>query len=367
MIFKRLTSLLKLATFGACLLHVTALADIARAETIALSVPLSGDYAEIGRDFSLGAKLAMETIGRDHQLFIADDGCNPDLAKLAAKDIQSRNAALVTGMICNEAALTLANDLRESKTPLLVAGARSVRLIADRDREEWHIWRMSPGDDAAAEKLADYVTTNLRNTAFALIDDGTIYGRSITDTIRLQLNNTDMSPQFSDTFRAAQSTQAGLLRRLERSGVSMAIIAAATTEDLLTIAKNHKSMGIESKLILSEQISVLPFLEDADEVSDGILVVMIPPYSSNNRADPLSTLLEEKGITAKRAIYEGYAAIEVAVQQLSKPDNSFSGKVFETVIGSVEFDANGKNIQNPYRLHVWEDGALRPLNLQTSN
>ncbi len=341
------------------------LSSMSKADTIALSLPLSGDFSEIGRDFSTGAKLAMETLGKGHELFIADDGCDKDLANQAVKDIRLIKPALVTGLICNETALAFANGFQESQLPLLVAGARSVRLIKDRDREDWNLWRMSPGDDAPADQIANYISSNLKDTAFALVDDGTIYGRNLTDGIRLRLNDSGMKPQFADTFRAAQSTQSGMLRRLERSGVGVAFIAATTTEDLFTIVKDHNAFNIKNQLIVTEQLAVLPYLEGASSVSNGTLIMMQQPHVSLKSTSKLTKLLETRNIASSKGIYDGYAAIEVAIASLGAnhqdTTQNLSTKHFDTTLGAVEFDKYGKNIHNPYRLHVWQDGTLEPL------
>ena len=331
-----------------------------KAETIAISIPKSGDFAEVGKQFEAGAELAMETLGSEHELFIADDGCDLDQAMLAAQDIRSKKPAIVTGMICNIAAISIADELRQDKTPLLITGARSIRLLKDRDREEWNIWRMSPGDDAPAEAIADYIISNLKDTAFALVDDGTIFGRSLTDNIRLRLNDAGMEPQFADSFRAAQSTQSGMLRRLERSGVEIAFIAAATTEDLFTIAKDHKAFGINNKLVLTEQLASLPYLEDAELIEDGLLVVMQPPFETTNQT--LKDLIAEREISPSKAFYEGYAAIEVALAALGEQSEIASRRLatksFNTILGPVKFDKDGKNIHNPYKLFEWRNGAF---------
>jgi len=294
---------------------------ISKADTIAISVPRSGDFAEIGRQFEIGATLAMEKLGEGHALFVADDGCDLDQSMLAAQDIKSIKPAIVTGMLCNTTAVTIADELREDKIPLLVAGARSIRLIKDRDREEWNLWRMSPGDDAPAETIAAYIADNLKDTAFALVDDGTIYGRSLTDAIRLRLNDTGMKPQFADTFRAAQSTQSGMLRRL--------------------------------------QLASLPYLEEAGLVNEGIMIVMQPRHEEN---PALATLLKERNIKPSKAVYDGYAAIEVAISALAESTEATSqnleNKRFDSVLGPVKFDKQGKNIHNPYKLFIWRDGAF---------
>lgn len=364
MIMHRLTTLyykrLKLFAFTLMLLTSSSLAS--KADTIAISIPRSGDFAEIGRQFEIGATLAMEKFGQEHELFITDDGCDLDQSMLAAQDIRSKKPAIITGILCNITAVAIADELREDKIPLLVAGARSIRLIKDRDREEWNLWRMSPGDDAPADTIAAYIVNNLKDTPFALVDDGTIYGRSLTDAIRLRLNDSGMKPQFADTFRAAQSTQSGMLRRLERSGVEVAFVAAATQEDLLTIIKDHKALGIENKLIVSEQLASLPYLEDAGLVKDGLMIVMQTRFETNQA---LNDLLKQRNIQPSKALYEGYAALEVAIaalgETLEATTQNLATKEFKSILGTVQFDKQGKNLHNSYKLFVWREGQFERL------
>jgi branched-chain amino acid transport system substrate-binding protein len=361
---QRLTNLFnqRLRLFALALVFLASSWLASKAETIAVSIPRSGDFSEIGRQFEIGATLAMEKFGQGHELFIADDGCDLDQSMLAAQDMRSKNPAIVAGMLCNITAATVADELREDKTPLLVAGARSIRLIKDRDREEWNLWRMSPGDDAPADTIAAYIINNLKDTPFALVDDGTIYGRSLTDAIRLRLNDSGMKPQFADSFRAAQSTQSGMLRRLERSGVEVAFIAAATPEDLLTIAKDHNSLGIKTKLIVSEQLASLPYLEEAGLVKDGLMIVMQTRFEKN---EALRELLKERNIEPSKALYEGYAALEVAIAALGnttqETTQNLASKEFGSVLGPVQFDNQGKNLHNSYELFIWREDTFERL------
>ncbi len=336
-----------------------------KAEIIALSVPLSGDFADIGRNFSTGAKLAMEKLGSGHELFIVDDGCESGLAKFAAQDLQNRPVAIVTGMLCNDVAQTFANELRDANIPLLINGARSSRLIKDREREDWNLWRMSPGDDAPAEIFSKIIVDELRDKPFAIVDDGTVYGRSMTDAIRLRLNEADVRPQFADTFRAAQSTQAGLLRRLERSGVAVAIIASSSVEDLVTITRNLQELDIKIELITTEQLAVLPFLENPQQFAKGTKVIMQSPSSTLEATQSLTTLLVQSEIRPDEAIYQGYAAIETALAALGDTSEqtikNLENNSFQTIVGIVKFNPDGSNMNNPYKPHIWLDDKLTPV------
>ena len=333
-----------------------------RAETIGVSIPLSGPFAELGRKFRTGANLAMSRLTNgEHKLFIADDGCDPDLARLAAADLKSQSTGIITGFLCNEAAIISANAFSESKIPLLIAGARSVRLIKDREREGWNLWRMSQGDDAPAKIALDAITDLWRSEPYAIIDDGTIYGRNFTDSMQIQLENAGLAPQFTDAFRAAQSTQAGLLRRLQGSGVTAALIAASTTEDLFTIALDNSRLGLNLKLIATEALGVLPFLEEADSINPGIMVIVEKPFFDED----IETYLKEKEILSDPQIYMGYAAIEVALASLGETPSATTEnlglKTFSTTIGQVNFDETGNNSENTYEVRRWNGQELVPI------
>ena len=229
------------------------------AQKIALFAPLSGDYAELGEKFQTGAKLALAEAAGGIELIIVDDGCDPDLAISAYHSLPLEDIDLIGGFLCNDPAIAVATQSVGTDIPVIISGASSLRLIKDRKREQWNLWRAAPGDDYPVEIAAKAILKSWREKPYAIVDDGTIYGRSFTDTLRLKMNELGLAPQFSDTFRAAQSTQAGLIRRLERSGVTAAFIASSSTEDLFTIARDLNKLGVELELITTEAMMVLPY------------------------------------------------------------------------------------------------------------
>ena len=328
------------------------------AATIAISIPLSGDFAQLGRNFRTGAKLAMEQIENNHELFIADDGCDADLSKLAAEEIDASSPSVVIGFLCNDSAKTVAGKVASKGIPVLVAGARSVRLIKDREREAWNLWRLSPGDDYPINIAAQEIEQRWRDRPYAIVDDGTIYGRTFTDGLRLRMQEAGFEPQFSDSFRAAQSSQVGLLRRLKRSGVTAAFVAAATVEDLLTIARNMRDFDIELELMTTEALQALPFLEDGGTAAEGVQIILsAQPFDME-----LDALLRDRSIAPSRQLYDGYAAIQIALEALretsEKTTQSLANSTFETVLGAIGFKPDGSADYNPYEWRIWNGENL---------
>ncbi|MDJ0614864.1 MAG: ABC transporter substrate-binding protein [Rhizobiaceae bacterium] len=328
------------------------------AQTIGVSLPLSGDFSELGQKFRKGMEMAASDLAPTSRLVFVDDGCDATLAQSATEKLIEANADIVTGFLCSDTAIPSANSLVDEKTPVLVAGARSVRLIKDREREAWNLWRMSPGDDYPVFTAASAIARQWRETPFALVDDGTIYGRNFTDQLRFQLDTLGMKPQFSDSFRAAQSTQAGLLRRLQRSGVTAVLVASATLEDLQTIAIDNARLGTGLEIIATEALMALPFLETAGEVPPGIQVIGWP----TEVLPEMEVRLAEDGLLPNRLIYDGYAAFQIAFSALGQTKEettqNLANRSFETILGSIAFQDDGASTFNPYRLLRWDGQAF---------
>ncbi len=359
-------------TFHRTLIQITfgclALAGgLARADTIGLSLPLGGPSSPLAERFLQGAELAMETLGGRHDLFVVDDGCVIEIGQLAAEDLAAKGIAIATGYLCNEPATVAANKFRGTGVPVLVAGARSIRLIKDRDREDWNLWRYAPGDDYPAIAAASSLSQHWKDIPYAIVDDGTIYGRTFSDNFRALMEEAGTPPQFSDNFRSAQSTQAGLIRRLQRSGVRAVFIAAAAAEDVVIIAKNAEKMEVLLNIASSEPLNVLPFLEGAAEVPPGLLVVTQSVGQSIESANSLMNLLEARDIPPDEMIFIGYATLEIAIAALGDNQENTTSNLknlrFETVLGPVKFDDNGKNIVNRFALHQWNGTALVPIGI----
>lgn len=335
-------------------------AGIARANTIVLFAPLSGDFGELGEQFKLGAELSLAESNFNIRLEVIDTACDPATLSTKISDLDITNIRLMAGFYCSDVAKVVATQFSDSGIPILVSGARSVRLIKDRERESWNLWRMAPGDDFPTATAARAIVERWKDTPFALVDDGTIYGRSFSDNVRSRLDEADAPPQFSDTFRAAQSTQAGLLRRLQRSGVTAAFIASATTEDIVNIARDAANLDINVEIITTEAMMVLPFLEEAKDIPAGLQVIGWPLPE----APRLDAKLRETNTQEELAIYQGFATMEIALAALGDSNaetiSRLTSTSFETVLGEIGFNANGSSSFNPYQLLEWNGTDFVP-------
>ncbi|MEZ5870373.1 MAG: branched-chain amino acid ABC transporter substrate-binding protein [Nitratireductor sp.] len=340
----------------------------ARSETlkVALSLPLSGNASLLGRQFLQGARLALDVLapGGEIELVTADDGCDEEIAPLAMAEIRAANPAIITGFLCNDPARIAVNTFSPVSVPVLVAGARSERLLRDAAREGWRTWRMAPSDKAGAEAAFHLLSQRWRGIPWAVVDDGTVYGRTIADEFRARMEEFGNPPQFADNFRPAQSTQAGLIRRLQKSGVSAAFIAASP-EDTAIIAANIRDFGAKFEIAGGESLSGLPWSQEAANIPDGLFAILESAPSARASAKSLNALLEDRGIEPEPDVYLGYATIELVLAALrstpAQTMDALDNTVFRTVLGNIGFDSNGANVADNYGLYVWREGSFVPV------
>lgn len=346
----------------------------ATAETLAigLSLPLSGTASVLGQQFEQGARLAVQRLARpeafdDVSLTVVDDGCDEDLAMLAAEDLRDAGVSVVTGLLCNVAVRAAAAALPR-EIPLIVAGARSERILKDARKEDWNVWRMAPGDDAAAQAAFDALSRRWAGIPWAVIDDGTAYGRTLADRLRVLMEEAGQPPQFADNFRPAQSTQAGLIRRLRRSGVSAAFIAAGA-EDVATIWRNRAELAANFEIAGGESLARLPWLSTdgpaRSTIYDGLLAVIRPHPGDLPGFTRIADAFADAGIEPESYAIIGFATIELVLAAMQpSPQETRTALLerrFDTVVGAVDFDETGANRFDSYALHVMRGGRFVPL------
>ena len=333
---------------------------------IGVSLPLASNAAKLAEQFLVGMRLALhnESSPDKFELWPVDDGCDREISTLAAEDFAVSDVALVTGYFCSEPAEVAASYLKESGIPILVTEARSVRLMTDRQKEEWNLWRMAPGDDFPAEAAFQALSKRWKNKPYALVDDGTIYGRTLVDEFRARMEEIELKPQFVDNFRAAQSTQAGLIRRLRNSGVQAAFIGASA-DDISVISRNIAELGGNFDIVGGEVMNILPFQTTGDPLPKGILAILEPEPDQLASTKILRVQLALENIDPEPFVFKGYAAMQVILQAVKdtreKTIDTLQTGVFKTILGDVKFGAEGSNIYNHFSLYQWDGKTFQPV------
>ncbi|CCV06584.1 Extracellular ligand-binding receptor [Mesorhizobium metallidurans STM 2683] len=338
----------------------------ASAETLLVGVaaPLSGPSAVLGKQIVAGAGLAAEANGAE--LKTVDDACTADGAAAAAREFAAAKVSVVVGFLCTDAIEAALPILKDANIPVITVGVRTESLTDRRAKTGWPVFRLGPRGDDERNAVATILTRLWQNELFAIVDDGTIYGREIAETFRAAAEQAALKPVFVDTFRPQLDNQIGLIGRLKKAGATH-IFAGGDGDDIAIMGRDAGQLDAGMTFAGGETLRTPP-----GDVPYATGTLMIAPPEWSDVADP--KVLE--AFAAREIAPEGYALPAYAAVETAKAAAALaatSGKPlaealtahdFTTVIGPVRFDEKGDLSQNPYRAFRFDGARFVPFEVK---
>ena len=349
-------------TLGA--LAAMALAGQAAAELrIGLSAPLSGPSAILGEQMRAGAETAAKALKYPAvTLEIADDSCTAAGGERAARQFVAARVQAVVGFLCGEAIEAAMPILKEAGIATITVGVRLDSLTDRKIRTGWSVYRLGPRADSEREAAGRLLSLLWQRELFAIVDDGTIYGHELSESVRLAAEQAGLKPVFVDTFRPQADNQIGLIGRLKRAGATH-VFVGGDAGDIAVMGRDAAELAAELVIAGGETLRALP-----GDVPLASGTLMVAPPEWRETADPVaSAAFAERNVLVLGYVLPAYAAVEIARQAImesSTPDaplsEDLSKREFSTALGAVKFDAKGDLAENPYRLFRFDGTGFKP-------
>jgi len=318
---------------------------------IGVAAPLSGPSSILGRQIRTGALAAVETIG-SASLEVADDACSAAGGAAAARRFVAARVRAVVGFLCTEAIEAALPILSGAGIPVVTVGVRTDSLTDRRNKTGWLVYRLGPRADSEREAAGRLLARMWASELFAIVDDGTIYGRELAESFRLAAEQAGLKPVFVDTFRPQLDNQIGLIGRLRKAGATH-VFAGGDRDDIAIMGRD--AAQLQSGIVIAGGEALRAPASDVP-LTAGTLMIGLPEWA--DVADPgVVASFARRGVVAEGYILPAYAAVEIVLAALGGADAaggplaaSLSGRDFPTVIGNVRFDDKGDLADNPYRV-----------------
>lgn len=331
----------------AVLLSVGALPRAASADGIGLAAPTGGPSALLGQQAVEGGRAAVGPDGPALTPF--DTGCDRDTGAEAARRMVANKIEIAVGFLCVGALEGALPILSPAGIPTIAIGARTDRVLERRERAGWQVWRLAPGPQAEAQAIATYVRERWNGAPFAIVEDGSSYGRDLAESVRGLLEVQGLRPLLVDNFRPADEKQFGLARRIAQSGVRNVLVFGARS-DVAIVARDAlevtPGLQIASGESLLDEPGEVPLPDGVVTIASGFDVDWPPGEEAPTD--------------------EGYARIarvgtEIAVEALRRSTaearpiaDLLNTETFVTSAGLVRFDAQGSVDIVPFRAYLWQ-------------
>jgi branched-chain amino acid transport system substrate-binding protein len=227
---------------------------------------------------------------------------------------------------------------------------RTDSLTDGRNKTGWPVYRLGPRADGEREAAGRLLARLWERELFAIVDDGTIYGRELSESVRIAAEKAGLTPVFVDTFRPQLDNQIALVGRLQRAGATH-VFAGGDRDDVAVIGRDATQLQTGLTIAAGEtlrSVGELPLVP-------GTLMVALPEWP-DVAMPAVAAAFAERRILAQGYVLPAYAAVEIAHAALADAagaggsTGNLSGRDFATSIGTVRFDDKGDLTENPYRL-----------------
>jgi branched-chain amino acid transport system substrate-binding protein len=358
--------------FGASLALSTA--AFAQDTTIAVAGPMTGGESAFGRQMKNGAEQAVldlnaagGLLGKKLALDVEDDACDPKQARSVAEKIGSAKIPFVAGHYCSSSSIP-ASEAYADGNVLQITPASTNPLFTERNL--WNVARVCGRDDQQGTVAGDYIAKAYKGKNIAILNDKTTYGKGLADETKKALNKAGVTEKMYESYNKGDKDFNAIVSRLKRDNIDLVYVGGYHQEAGL-ILRQMRDQGLQTVLMAGDAMADKEFASITGPAGAGTLFTFGPDPRNKPTAKAIVEAFKAKNIDPEGYTLYSYAAVQVWSQAAKKAGTTDPAKVmaaikagaWDTVIGTLEFDAKGDIKQLDYVVYKWDDkGGYAEIN-----
>jgi branched-chain amino acid transport system substrate-binding protein len=350
--------------FGASLALSTA--AFAQDTTIAVAGPMTGGESAFGRQMKNGAEQAVADLnaaggllGKKLALDVEDDACDPKQARSVAEKIGSAKIPFVAGHYCSSSSIP-ASEAYADGNVLQITPASTNPLFTERNL--WNVARVCGRDDQQGTVAGDYIAKAYKGKNIAILNDKTTYGKGLADETKKALNKAGVTEKMYESYNKGDKDFNAIVSRLKRDNIDLVYVGGYHQEAGL-ILRQMRDQGLQTVLMAGDAMADKEFASITGPAGAGTLFTFGPDPRNKPTAKTIVEAFKAKNIDPEGYTLYTYAAVQVWSQAAKKVGTTDPMKVmaaikagsWDTVIGTLEFDAKGDIKQLDYVVYKWDD------------
>jgi len=345
-----------------------ALSTAATAQDIPVAVagPMTGSYSAFGRQLKNGADMAVAEInaaggvlGKQLALETEDDACDPKQARSIAEKIGSANVPFVAGHYCSSSSIPASEAYADSNV-LQITPASTNPLFTE--RKLWNVARVCGRDDQQGQVAGEYIAKNFKDKNIAILNDKSTYGKGLADETKKALNKAGVTEKMYESYNQGDKDFNAIVSRLKQQNIDLVYVGGYHTESGL-IVRQMRDQGLKTILMAGDALADKEYASITGPAGAGTLFTFGPDPRKKPTAAAIVEKFKAKNIDPEGYTLYTYAAFQVWSQAAAKAGTTDPKKVMETikagswdtVIGTLDFDAKGDIKQLDYVVYKWDD------------
>src|ERR1700761_1884044 len=346
--------------------------------TIAVAGPMTGGESAFGRQMKNGAEQAVAdfnaaggVLGKKLALNVQDDACDPKQARSVAEKIASAKIPFVAGHYCSSSSIP-ASEAYADGNVLEITPASTATKFTDRDLP--NVARICGRDDQQGPAAAAYIVKAFAGKNVAILNDKTSYGKGLADETKKALNAKGFTEKMFESYNKGDKDFNAIVSRMKLENIDLVYVGGYHQEAGL-ILRQMRDQGLKTILMAGDAMNDKEFASITGPAAEGTLFTFGPDPRNKPTAKAIVEAFKAKNIDPEGYTLYSYAAVQVWSQAAKKVGTTDPMKVmaaikanaWDTVIGTLEFDAKGDIKQLDYVVYRWDDkGGYAEINPKNS-
>jgi len=334
--------------------------------TIAVAGPMTGGESAFGRQMKNGAEQAIKdlnaaggVLGKKLALDVEDDACDPKQARSVAEKIASAKIPFVAGHYCSSSSIP-ASEAYADGNVLQITPASTNPLFTE--RKLWNVARVCGRDDQQGQVAGDYIAKNFKDKNIAILNDKSTYGKGLADETKKALNKAGVTEKMYESYNQGDKDFNAIVSRLKQQNIDLVYVGGYHTESGL-IVRQMRDQGLKTILMAGDALADKEYASITGPAGAGTLFTFGPDPRKKPTAAAIVEKFKAKNIDPEGYTLYTYAAFQVWSQAAAKAGTTDPKKVMETikagswdtVIGTLDFDAKGDIKELDYVVYKWDD------------
>lgn len=335
---------------------------------ISTAGPMTGQYASFGEQMRRGAEMAVADInasggvlGQKLKLAVGDDACDPKQAVAVANKFASDGVKFVAGHFCSGSSIP-ASKVYEEEGILQISPASTNPKLTEEGGP--NIFRVCGRDDQQGIVAGNFLAEKFAGKKIAILHDKTAYGKGLADETMKQLEAKGMKPALYEAYTAGEKDYSAVVSKMKQAGVDVFYVGGYHTEAGL-IVRQAREQGFGAQMVSGDALVTDEFWKITGDAGEGTLMTFSPDPRKNPVAKPVVEKFRTGGYEPEGYTLYTYGAVQAWAQAVTKAGSLDLKKViealgtnkFETVLGTIGFDAKGDVTAPGYVFYKWTKGS----------
>jgi branched-chain amino acid transport system substrate-binding protein len=240
---------------------------------IGVAQPLTGGLAPLGNDLLNGVKLAVDELNKQGfkvkgkavtlEVVAMDDKANPEEGMKMAQQLVDAGVVAVVGHLNSGVSIPAA--------PIYAAKGIAQLAISTNPKftELGHstTLRLVANDNLQARAVGSYAASNIKGTKFAVVDDGTAYGKGLAEAAAKQLEG-KKTVALRQSFDDKTKDFSALADKLKADGIEV-VLSTLNDFQVIALIEALKKIGYNKSITIlgTDTLKTTEMLKYATEVA----------------------------------------------------------------------------------------------------